>query len=156
LKAKTPRGIWALRGVSIAISVTILLVIGTVVYSAYENYMGLRTEIAGGPNKPTGSGVLQGTSEVISINFTVPNDGLYPLNVTVTCDPLNPNVVCSPSHVMVQAGQQGVLRFRMTVLNVQQFVTQPNHRINGTVAIRMPPFVGLSLGVDLGGFVRVA
>lgn len=154
MKPKTPRGTWALRGVTITISVIVIIVIGSVAYSAYEDYQGIRTELVPGSNQAKGVAMVQGSSEVVSINITVPNNGLYVLNVTVTCDSKNPNVVCSPSQVVLPGGQQGVLRFKMTVLNIQQFAASPDHRINGTVAIKMVPFAGLSLGVDLGGFVK--
>lgn len=152
MKRRTPRGIWALRAVTIAITLIVVIVIGTVAYSAYEDYAGVRSEMAG--SGASGRAVLQGTSEIISINITVPNKGLYTLNVTVTCGQLNPNISCQPSQVSVPAGQQGVLHFEMTVANVQQFVASSNHRINGTVTIALEPFAGLSIGVNLGSYVQ--
>ncbi len=154
MKTKTPRGIWALRAVTATITLIVLLVIGTVVYSAYEDYTAVRSELAGGSSQATGRAVLQGSSELISINITVPNSGLYPLNVTVTCTQKNPNIVCQPSRVNVPAGQQGVLHFHMTIVNLAQFAAASDHRIDGTVAIALVPFASLSIGFDLGGFVK--
>jgi hypothetical protein len=154
LKVKTPTGIKVLRAVSITITIIVILVIGSVVYSAYQDYTAFRSELGGGSQQVSGKAVLQGSSEIISINFTVPNMGLYALNVTVTCDQHSANVVCPPTQVTVPGGQQSMLRFRMTVLNVSQFVASGNHRINGTVAIALVPFAAFSIGVDLGGFVK--
>jgi hypothetical protein len=154
LRRKTPAGIWALRGVTIAIVLVVIIVVGTVGYSAYEDVTGIRSEIGAGPQQASGRAVLVGSSEVISINVTVPNNGLYTLNITITCDPQNANVVCEPSHVSVPSGGQQVLRFKMTVVNLQQFEASSNHRINGTVDISLQPFASLSVGVDLGGYVQ--
>lgn len=153
MKTKTPGGIWALRGVTLAITLIVLLVIGTVAYSAYEDYTGVRSELSGGSSQALVKAMLQGSSEVVSVVITVPNSGLYTLNVTVTCHPRTNNVVCQPSHVSVPAGQQGVLHFQMTIVNLAQFAASSDHRINGTVTIALEPFASLSIGVDLGGFV---
>jgi len=147
-------GIWALRGVTVAIALIVLLVIGTVVYSAYVDYSAVKAELAGGSQQAVGAAVLRGMTETVSINITVPNKGLYPLNVTLTCDYPTTNVVCQRTSVDVSPGGQGVLRFRMTVLDVSQFESSSNQVVNGTVAISMEPFVGLVVGTNFGGFVK--
>jgi len=154
VKRKTPMGIWALRGVTVAVALIVLLVIGTVAYSAYEDYSAVRAELAGGSRQAVGAAVLRGSMETVSINITVPNDGLYPLNVTLTCNYPTPNVVCQRTSVNVSPGGEGVLRFRMTVSDVSLFENSGNRVINGTVAISMVPFVGLTVGTDFGGFVK--
>jgi hypothetical protein len=153
MKRKTPRGIWALRAVSIVLTLVVILVIGTVGYSAYEDYTAVRAELSGGSQQAVGSAVLQGQSEIVSLNITVPNQGLYALNVTVVCGPQREAVVCQPSEVVVTPGEHGVLRFRMTVENLSQFEASSDHRINGTVIISMMPFASVSIGTDFGGFV---
>ena len=147
-------GIWALRGVTVAVALIVLLVIGTVAYSAYEDYSAVRAELAGGSRQAVGAAVLRGSMETVSINITVPNDGLYPLNVTLTCNYPTPNVVCQRTSVNVSPGGEGVLRFRMTVSDVSLFENSSDRVINGTVAISMTPFVGLTVGTDFGGFVK--
>ena len=154
MKRRTPRGIWALRVVTIAIAIIVVLVIGSVAYSAYEDYTAIRSELAGGSSQAVGRAVLKGSSETISINITVPNRGLYALNVSMSCDYPTSNVVCSDAGVVVPAGSQGVLRFEMTVADVAQFEGSPNHSVNGTVAIQMPPFASVSVVTDFGGFVK--
>jgi hypothetical protein len=153
MKRKTPTGLKVIRGVSIAITLTLILVLGTVFYSAYQDYNAVRSELSGPSPQATGKAVMQGSSEIVSINITVPNRGLYTLNVTVSCTHQS-NIVCSPSGVSVPAGEQGILRFRMTVVDIAQYASSSNHRIDGTVAIQMVPFASLGVGVDLGGFVH--
>jgi hypothetical protein len=147
-------GIWALRGVTVAIALIVLLVVGSVVYSAYEDYSAVKAELAGGSQQAVGAAVLRGSTETVSINITVPNKGLYPLNVTLTCNYPTSNVVCQRTSVDVSPGGEGVLRFRMTVSDLSQFESSGNQVINGTVAIAMSPFVGLTVGTDFGGFVK--
>ena len=154
VKRKTPRGIWVLRGVTVAIVLVVLLVVGTVAYSAYEDYSAIRAELAGGSQQASGAAVIRGSTETVSLNITVPNSGLYPLNVTLACDYPTANVVCQRTSVNVPPGQEGVLRFKMTVSNVSQFESSADRVINGTVAISMTPFVGLTVGTDFGGFVK--
>jgi hypothetical protein len=154
VKRKTPRGIWALRGVTIAIVIIVLLAVGTVAYSAYEDYTAVRAELAGGSQQAVGAAVLRGSTEMISININVPNRGVYPLNVTLTCDYPTSNVVCQRASVNVAPGGEDVLRFRMTVADVSQYESSSDHLINGTVAISMAPFVGLTVATDFGGFVK--
>lgn len=153
-KRKTPGGIWALRAVTIIVALLVLLVVGSVGYSAYEDYTAVRSELAGGSQQAVGAAVRQGSSEVVSINITVPNRGLYTLNVTLTCDYPTSNVVCQTASVSVPPGQEGVLRFRMTVVDVVTFANSPDQSINGTVAVEMQPFVKLIIGTNFGGFVN--
>lgn len=154
VKRKTPRGIWALRGVTVAIVLILLLVVGTLAYSAYEDFSAVRAELAGGSQQAVGAAVLKGSAETVSINITVPNRGLYFLNVTLTCNYPTANVVCQRTSVNVAPGEEGVLRFKMTVSDVSQFESSDNHVVNGTVAISMSPFVGLTIGTDFGGFIK--
>jgi hypothetical protein len=153
MKRKTPTGLRVIKGISIAISLIVILVLGTVGYSAYQDYNAVKAELGGTSPQATGRAVMQGSSEIVSINITVPNRGLYALNVSVTCTPQS-NVVCSPTEVSVPAGEQGVLRFRMTIVDLAQYVSSNNHRIDGTLAVKLVPLASLAIGVDLGGFVQ--
>jgi hypothetical protein len=153
MKRRTPAGIWVLRAITATVAVVVILVAGTVAYSAYEDYTAVRAEFTAGTQQAVGRATIQGSSETVSINITIPNRGLYTLSVTVTCDYPTSNVVCQPSQVSVPAGQEGVLRFKMTVADVMQFEDSGSTRINGTVAVGMEPFVSLLIGTDFGGFV---
>ena len=153
MKRKTPRGIWALRAVTVAFALIVLIVIGTVGYSAYEDYTAVRAELSGGSQQAVGSAVIEGQSEVVSLNITVPNRGIYTLNVTVVCGPQTEAVTCQPSQVVVPPGGEGILRFRMTVEDLSAFEGAADRRINGTVIISMEPFASVSIGTNFGGFV---
>jgi hypothetical protein len=131
----------------------VILAIGTVLYSAYEDYTAVRPELSGGSSQPIGSATLNGNTAVVSINFTIPNEGLYTLNVTLTCDNTNPNVVCQTGHVSVAPGERQVLRFKLTVVNVQQYYSTGEQRINGTLTMAMEPFVSITIGTNLSGLV---
>jgi putative copper export protein len=155
VKPKTPRGIWALRAVTITIALVVILVVGTIGYSAYEDYSALRAELSGGSHPVSGTAVPEGvTGEKVLVNITVENRGLYSLNVTMSCTYPNSNVVCQTSGVVVPAGQTGVLHFTMTVSNLLLYQNSKDHRINGTVGISMPPFVSLKIGTDFSTFVN--
>ncbi len=154
MKLKTPRGIWALRLVTIVVLVVVLIVVGTLAYSAYEDVSAVRSELAGGSQQAVGRAVMQGPSEIVTLNITVPNRGLYALNITVTCDYPTSNVVCERTNVVVPAGQEGVLHFKLTVANLAQFVSSSDHRINGTVTAEMQPFAKISVVTDFGGFIN--
>jgi hypothetical protein len=154
LKRKTPAGIWALRAVTIAIALIVVLAIGTVAYSAYEDYTVVRSELAGGSNQAVALVSRQGNSETVSLNITLSNSGLYTLNVGVSCSYPTSNVVCQPSSVSVAPGQQGVLRFRMMVADLSQFESSGDKVVNGTVTVSLQPFVTLTLGTDFGSAVN--
>ena len=153
---RTPRGIWALRAVTLTIALIAILVIGTVVFSAYEDYSAVKPEITGGSSHPIGSMTQDGNTAVVSINFTVPNRGVYTLNVAVTCGSnSNPVVTCTEGRVSVPAGGQDVLRFKMTITDLKAYLASSDRRINGTVSMGLEPFVNLSVVTDLSGLVKV-
>lgn len=150
MKRKTPGGIWALRGVSVALGLIVIVVIGTIAYSAYEVYTGVAGELSGGSHPITAGAVVQGSSAIVTLNITAPNRGVYPLNMTLTCDSPPSDVVCAPAGVVIPPGHEGLLSFKMTIVNVQAFEAASDHTVNGTVTISMEPFVSLSVGMDLG------
>jgi hypothetical protein len=157
LKRRTPKGVWALRGVTVAVALVALLVVGSVAYSAYEDYSALRSGLASG-NRPIAGTALydQATgAETVSINVTVSNRGLYPLNVTISCSSSSPDVQCQTGGGVVPPGQQQVVRFEMTVSDVQQFLASGNHQVNGTVDLALEPFAELSVGVNFTGLIQV-
>lgn len=157
MKRRTPGGIWALRGVTATITIIVIIVVASVAYSAYEDYSGFRAGTASGGNLISGSASYnQGTgAETISFNVTVPNRGLYPLNVTISCASLNPDVHCPAASADVSPGGEQVLHFQMTVDNVQQFLASSDHQVNGTVDMTLVPFASLSVGVNFTSFVQL-
>lgn len=154
-KHKKPGGIRALQAISITLTLVVLLVIGTIGYSGYMDYRGVASELGSG-NSSLVSGKItnQGSGGVLTLNITIPNQGVYALEVSVSCDAKSLNVTCDQASVNVPAGQQGVLRFRMTIGNIAAYEASANKRINGTVAIQLEPFASVSVGVDLGSLIR--
>jgi hypothetical protein len=157
LKRKTPRGVWALRGVTAAITLIVLVVVATVGYSAYEDYSGIRSGAASGSSLIAGSAVYDEATggEIISFNVTVPNRGLYSVNVTIDCSSSNSAVACQRASALVPPGQSQLLRFVMTVSDVKQFLSSPDRQINGTVDLGLEPFASLSVGVNFTSFVQL-
>lgn len=153
MKRRTPKGIWALRGVTVAIVFVIVLVVAGAAYSAYEDFNAVRPYISD-PSHPVGSATLEGTTGIVTFNVTIPNRGLFAINVTVSCDSPPAGVTCQRASVNVPPGQEQVLRFVMTIDNVQEFAAQPKHSINGTVSIGLVPFATLAANVDFGGIIQ--
>jgi hypothetical protein len=153
MKRKTPAGIRVLRVISIAITIVVMLLIGSVVYSAYEDYSGVTRDF-GSSGSGQVTAVQQGTAELVSLNVTIPNKGLFTLNVTVTCTDQNPNIACDRATVSVPPGGQDVLRFHMTIKDVAAYQASADHRINGTVTVELVPYTSLSVGVDLASLVN--
>jgi hypothetical protein len=153
LKAKAPRGIRVLGAVTIAITLLVFLVIASVVYSAYADYNAVSGELRGGPGASV-KRTIQGSSELVSLNVTVPNRGLYTLSVTISCNNPVPssNTFCQPSTVTVKPGEQQVLELTIKIQSVAAYRAS-NGFINGTVNIQMEPFASLSIGVNFGSLV---
>ena len=154
MKPKTPRGIWALRAVTVAIAIIVIAAVGTVAYSAYEDYTAVRSEFAGGSSPAVAQVVRNGNSETVSLNISFANRGLYTLNVSVSCTYPDSNVVCQPAAVSVDPGQQGTLHFMMTVADLAEYQSSSDQTINGTVHVEMQPFVSLSIGTDFRSAVN--
>ena len=153
VKPKTTSGTWALRAVTAAVTIIVILVLGTVAYSAYQDYSAIKSELAGGSSPAVGTETRNGTSEAITLDIPIPNHGLYTLNVTIACTYPTSNVVCTTAHVSVPPGGQGTLLFEINVTNMTQFENSGNLNVNGTVAIVMPPFASVSVQTNFGGFV---
>ncbi len=153
LNRKTPGGVWALRGATIGIALLVLIVVGTIAYSAYEDYDAIRSELAGGSHPAVAHPVFQGGAETVTVDVTVANRGVYTLNVTMGCSYPTSNVVCQTGNLAVPPGQTGTLQFTIIVTNLSQYEASSSHAINGTVRVQMQPFVTLSIDTDFSGFV---
>ena len=113
------------------------------------------------PEFTPGSSQIQATKTpygssgaTILLVFKLPNCVIYTLNVTLTCDSSNPNVVCQTGHVSVPPGGEQVMHFQMTIANLQQYAAG-DRRINGTVALALEPFVSITIGTDLSQLVNI-
>jgi hypothetical protein len=142
--------------VTAAVATVVIVVVASVAYSGFEDFQGVRSELASGSHVPVSASYDQATgTETVSLNITVPNRGLYPLNVTVTCSSASSDVSCQRAQAFVPAGGQQVLHFSLSVRDVPQFLSSQDHSISGTVFIGLVPFATLSVGVNFTSFVQV-
>jgi hypothetical protein len=155
MKAKTPTGIKVIRAVTISIAIVVVLVVGSVVYSGYAEYRSVTSEFKQGQGGVVGE-TVQGAGAVFSANITIPDQGVYPITATISCGQSESsfNVYCQPASVTVQPGQTGVLRLQIHVQDLTAYENSANRRVNGTLAINMPPFVSLAVATDLSSLIQ--
>lgn len=139
------------------ITVVVLLVIATIAYSAYQDYTAVRSELGGGGSGITAAGAFSQTtgSESISFSVTVPNRGMYAIDVSVSCTSASPDVICQTASLEVLPGQTQKLNFTMTVNNVVQFVNSGGSPINGTVTLGLKPFASISVRANFTSLVQL-
>jgi len=153
-KPRKPKGLMALRVASIGISIAVILVLASIGYSVYVDYQGVASELHSAPSNLASGTVTQvGSSGVVSLNITIPNKGLYTLDVSIACGGVDSNVVCQQASVSVPPGQSDMLRFKMTIVNYTQFLNSDS-KVGGNVSIRLEPMASLSIGVNLGSLIR--
>lgn len=143
----------SLRAVSLAVTLVSIVAFSTMAYSAYADYsgvLGVLGQSSGSPAIATRT-VVQGTSATVYLNVTIPNDGLYPLGVGLSCiSPGGSNQVsCSSASVTVPPGGQETLRFAMTVQNVNAS-SSSGIQAKGNLSLSLVPFASLNIVVDLG------
>ena len=78
--SSTLRG--SFRGVAIAITLVSIITFSTIFYSVYRVYQSLTA--SGGLKGITKTTVIQGTMVVFSLNGSIPNNGLYPIDLSFT------------------------------------------------------------------------
>jgi len=135
---------------------TTFLVLGTVAYSAYEDYRGVTTLFDAGSGRKliTVERTIQGQMVTVTLNATVPNQGLFTIEVDVSCTgQVNPNIVCTPASVTVPPGQRGTLTFQFVVKDVTKIPTGVPFHLNGTTSVAMVPVASITVGADFGAFV---
>jgi hypothetical protein len=154
MKVKTPRGLKIIRTVTIVITLVVLAVVGSVIYSAYQGYNVALNEFKGGQGI-TSTTSQQGLAQVATVNVTIPNKGLYDLNVTISCPSpqQGSNAYCQSGTMVVPPGQQGVLTFHVVVQDLSAFLGG-NREINATVSIALVPYASLSFVVNLGNYLK--
>jgi hypothetical protein len=128
--------------------------VGSVLYSAYAEYQSVTAEFKQGQGGVVGE-TIQGAGAVFSANITIPDHGLYPITVTISCQDSqsSTNVYCQPASVTVQPGQSDVLRLHIHVQDLAAYRGAASARVNGTLDIDMPPFASLSVATDLSSLI---
>lgn len=139
----------SLRAVSLAITLVTLVAFSTVLYSIYAEYGAAVSVLGdGGP----GSGisaktVIDGTGATLYVNATIPNRGLYPVKVELSCDTLTDGS-CMPASVVVPPGGQETLRFGLGVSSEDGVPTA-----KGNLTLSLVPFASLEIPLNLGSMV---
>lgn len=146
-----------MRAVSLAITLVSIVTFATMIYSAYQDVSGV-VGIFGG--KPAGSlGPLQtkvsGNTAQDGLNFTIPNNGLYPLTLRVSCsEPGGLPVSCQAVDLTVIPGQTEVVHFVILVSDVKALramvAAGQSIHVNATASVSLEPFATLSVTFDLG------
>jgi hypothetical protein len=144
LKREPSTAARSLRAASLVITVVSLVAFSTIAYSFYEDVTGVVGALGSGSQTPsiTSSTVVQGTSATIYVNATIPNRGLYPLAVGLTCLPSNGSVTvtCADATVTVPPGQEQTLHFAMNLQNLNP--SGPNNiSVAANVTLAIEPFV---------------
>lgn len=63
------------------VGMTVFILLASIIYSAYADYRGVTSTFSSGGHAVTATRTLQGVTETIKLNATVPNSGLYPVRV---------------------------------------------------------------------------
>lgn len=144
----------SLRAVALAITVVSVVTFVAVGYSAYSDVSGVQNVSQSGSHAVTARTVTQGNSATVYINATIANGGLLPLMVSLSCQGSQPGVSCTTGSVTVSPGENGTLRFQMTVANVSQFGSNLSGlHVNGTLMGELIPFASISVTFDLGSLL---
>ena len=155
MKRRTPTGIKALRAIGISITLIVLIVLGSVLYSGYKNFETVAGDLNGSnPQSYSTKTTMQGVQATVSANFTIQNNGFYTLSLSMVCDSVQASqLTCNQAQVSVPAGQQGVLEFKMVIANITQFASSGHGSAKGTLTIEQVPFASISVGLELGHLV---
>ena len=147
----------SLRAVSLAITLVSVVTFATMVYSAYQDVNGVVSIFGGRASGTLGSleTKVSGNTARATLNFTVPNDGLYPLVLRVSCSPPDGlPVSCQAIDLTVTPGQTQVVHFVILVSDVKGLnaTVAPGNRlhVNATASVSLEPFATLSVTFDLG------
>jgi hypothetical protein len=150
----------SLRGVSIAITVLSIVIFATIAYSAYEDSVGILGIFGAGSQTPaiTARAVYQGSTAVVSVNITLHNNGLYPLDISISCvqTPGGLNATCNQPGTTIAMSQTETLHFTMMVTGVSPQTGAGGRPIDADVNVTLDPFVSLEVTANLGGLVGVA
>jgi len=150
LKSERSTAAGSLRAVALAITLVSVVTSAAVVYSAYADVSNVLTVSQKGSPAITAVTLVRGNSATVFVNASISNGGLLPLEVSLSCQALQPNVTCTPGSVSVAPGRSAVLKFQMTVADVTQISSATGLHVNGTLKASLVPFASLSVSTDFG------
>ena len=138
----------SLRAASLAITVVALVAFSTLAYSVYADVNGVAGTLGSGASSPNVSvrTVVNGTSETEYINATIPNRGLYPLVVGLSCLPSTGSVrvTCSDARITIPPGGAQTMHFTMVFQNLS-FTSVNTISVKGNVSLALVPFASVSM-----------
>ena len=143
------RSLWA---ASVVITVVALVAFSTLAYSVYADVgsVGRSLSSSSSPSGYTTSVAVNGTSETEYVNATIPNAGLYPLVVGLSCLPSNGSVrvTCSNTEVTIPPGGEQTMHFAMVFQNIS-FTSTNTVSVKGNVSLALVPFASVSMVVPI-------
>lgn len=141
-----------MRLVGIAITLVAITVVSTLGYSVYADVHGVISAL-GGKGLAATRTVSSGESATFVINITIPNAGLYPVSLSISCSPPpGSQFSCSPADVTIPPGQTGVLVFSVTDNNITA-ATSPGASFPANATVSLDPFASISIGFNLGSLL---
>jgi hypothetical protein len=143
----------SLKAISIVITLISIAAFSTIAYSAYADFAGVFRIMGQGGASPnmSNSAVVQGNSIVVHLNVTIPNDGMYPLTVGLSCLPSNGTVLvtCPAASVTIPPGGEGTLHFTMNIQSPSLADLSGLHT-EGNLSLSIEPFASISVIIGLG------
>jgi hypothetical protein len=131
--------------------------VATITYSAYQDVSGVVAAVRG---QAQGSpGTLQtkvsGNTAQWDLNFSVPNGGLYPLQLEMSCAPQTVlPVSCNDIRATVSPGQVQRISFIISVSSISglksAIANGASLHLNTTASASIEPFATLTASFDLG------
>jgi hypothetical protein len=145
----------SLRAVTLVIALVSLITFSTVGYTVYADVSNVFNTVRGGAptSAITAKTVVQDSAELVYLNVTLANKGLYPIILSLACLPPERNgITCTSPSITVLPGQSQTLHFMMTVENYSQSAAGGLH-VDGQVVVALEPFASIAVTVDLGNLV---
>jgi len=153
LKSERTTAARSMRAVALAITLVSVVTFAAVGYSAYSDFNGFISNFRTGSTGISARTVAQGQAATLYVNATVPNDGLFPLSVSISCTAPPAGVTCTSSSLTIPPSTSGVLRFQISIANVTELQNAAGLHLNGTAVAGLVPFASISITVDLGSFL---
>jgi len=153
--SSTLRG--SFRGVAVAITLVSIITFSTIFYSVYRVYQSLTA--SGGLKGITKTTVIQGTMVVFSLNGSIPNNGLYPIDLSFTLSAESGGRLLTKSTstaVKLMPGQNRAVNFTSQIdllsltnaTNPQRFLlNESTVSLFTTLNAELEPFASMSIGI---------
>ena len=151
----------ALRAVSLVITLVSIVTFSTMGYSAFADLRGVISTLGSGGQGAASNLLVNGNSAELDFAYNVQNGGLYPLLISISCQPdASLSVSCSGGNVTIPAGATQQVRFAVSVADLTKLegaiAAGQQVRLNGTAQISLEPFATLSAVFDLGSILSGA